>query len=436
MGVFHIIKILLTGIVTSCYFFPFEFTFLPGMNTKMILAGISLLLLIINIAKDRNAVIDTDFFKLSAIALVFSIMCFTAVIFNNTNDHTYSTYIISMWVWLGGAYTTSCVLKKVHGSISVRLVCNYLIVISVCQCLLALLIDMIPVLNVYVNRYIVGFDFVGLDRLENSDRLYGIGAALDVAGTRFATVLIMIAVISRDLYLTSHSKYLPLYLIAFVLIAVVGNMMARTTTVGLVIAVLYWAISIGRRGAQLRHNRFVFWLILILGVTIPYVVNKYNNSPDFKEKVSFAFEGFFSLAESGEWDVASNNNLKNMIVFPKSLKTWIIGDGYLENPRVTDPYYVGQFFRGYYMGTDIGYLRFIFYFGVFTTLIFIFYFYKVAQVCVRRFPAYGIMFWLILLVNYVIWLKVATDIFVVFALFLCVGKEENEEYDKGVLSME
>ena len=30
----------------------------------------------------------------------------------------------------------------------------------------------------------------------------------------------------------------------------------------------------------------------------------------------------------------------------------------------------------------------------------------------------------------IVWLKVSTDIFLVFAIFLCVSKEENEAYDK------
>lgn len=38
----------------------------------------------------------------------------------------------------------------------------------------------------------------------------------------------------------------------------------------------------------------------------------------------------------------------------------MIGDGYFENPR-TDPYYIGYQWKGFYMGTDVGYLRFLFF---------------------------------------------------------------------------
>lgn len=44
-------------------FFPFEFTFLPSINTKMAMAGIGLVILIIQLACGRKSVIDRDFFN-------------------------------------------------------------------------------------------------------------------------------------------------------------------------------------------------------------------------------------------------------------------------------------------------------------------------------------------------------------------------------------
>ena len=120
----------------------------------------------------------------------------------------------------------------------------------------------------------------------------------------------------------------------------------------------------------------------------------------------------------------------DMYVFPDNLKTWLIGDGYFDGPSLTDPYYVGPTMTGFYKWTDVGYLRFIFYFGVIGLVAFILYFFKCAQVCVSRFKREALMFWLILLANYILWFKVATDIFIVFALFLCVSaQDENEQYD-------
>ena len=137
------------------------------------------------------------------------------------------------------------------------------------------------------------------------------------------------------------------------------------------------------------------------------------------------------MAETGRWETGSNNILLNrMIVFPETFKTWLIGDGYIENPYNLDPYYIGPDYHGFYMGTDIGYLRFLFYFGIFGAIALVTLICYAAASCIRRFPSYKTMFLLILAVNLIVWFKVSTDIFMVFALFLCIPKEDNDAYEK------
>ena len=94
---------------------------------------------------------------------------------------------------------------------------------------------------------------------------------------------------------------------------------------------------------------------------------------------------------------------------------------------------MGPNFPGFYMATDIGYLRFIFYFGLIGLVSFVVYFFKVTSICVARFNGYKDMFLLLLLFNFILWFKVSTDIFLVFALFLCVSREENEEAERCLM---
>jgi O-antigen ligase len=132
------------------------------------------------------------------------------------------------------------------------------------------------------------------------------------------------------------------------------------------------------------------------------------------------------LFEKGEWQIDSNDKLKTMIVFPDNAKTWIIGDGYFSNPYYTDPYYVGYQLGGYYMGTDIGYCRFIFYFGIIGLIAFSFFFISVAKECISVMSENRTLILFVLLLGFVIWLKVATDVFLVFALLLCVGNMQED----------
>ena len=173
---------------------------------------------------------------------------------------------------------------------------------------------------------------------------------------------------------------------------------------------------------------------ILVGVIVVLCTLFYRINDDFKINIRFAFEGFFSLWNEGVWFVTSNENLKKMYIFPDNFKTWVIGDGYIENPRVTDPYYTGKVYSGYYMGTDVGYLRFIFYFGLLGLITFIYFFVALIKKCIKKFSGFYLMFVLLLFVNLIGWLKVATDIFVILAPFLLINSEENEERERLTVS--
>lgn len=424
----------ITMVITSFYFFPFEFVFLPGINTKMAMAAVGLVLLGVRMAQSRSAVLNKDFFTLSLWALGVSLAGFVAVVYNDTHDYTYATYAMSMWVWTGAAYVVMELIRKVHGKISVELVAHYLIVVCVLQCILALLIDRIPAFEQAVNSVVSGLGFVELSMLDKLDRLYGIGASLDVAGTRFSAILVMIAFLMTRLETQKQNLYLPFYILAVFIIGTVGNMMSRTTTVGLILFIAYLVYNSRIYVLKITPEvRNIFgWLAGSLLVLIPILIYLYHTDMDVRNNLRFAFEGFFSLAEEGRWNVHSNEILKNMYVFPDSLKTWFIGDGYFDNPYYSDsePYYVGSKIGGFYMGTDVGYLRFIFYFGLLGLFLFSYFICLSGKVCMQKFKKEKTLFVLLLMLNFIVWFKVSTDIFLVFALFL-VCTPENEENSTG-----
>lgn len=422
------IGILLMVVLTSFYFFPIEFTFLPGVNTKMAMAGFGLVVLLVRMAQRQKPYIDNGVFRFSLIAILVSLISLIAITYNETPDYTYATYIVSMWVWLSGAYVVVTFMRALHGYVAVELVCNYLIAVCTAQCISALMIDAIPSVKTFVNTYVSGFGFVNISTLEKGKRLYGIGAALDVGGLRFSAALCAIAYITNRIAITTQKKFIGIYFTCFVIIGLVGNMIARTTTIGVVLSILYWLSALCRRSPEAAsENSYLWrWLIGSVVVALLIIVPLYNTNPEFRVNTRFAFEGFFSLIEKGRWEVHSNNILMNMYVFPDNLKTWIIGDGYIENPVDIDCYYTGKVIGGFYMGTDVGYLRFIFYFGIFGLLAFIAFFIAITQNCMKKFPTQRLMFFLFLAVNLIGWFKVATDVFLVFAPFLLISKEENE----------
>lgn len=432
MWIFRIVGMVLLTILTSFYFFPFEFTFLPSINTKMAMAGIGVVVLVIQLARGRKSVIDRDFFQLSLIAGLVSLIGLFAVTWNDTYDYTYATYIVSMWVWLSGAYVVTQAITKLHGHISVELVCNYLIVVCLAQCLIAFAMTQYLPLKNFVDSFLGSTGFMG----KMEDRMYGIGASLDVAGSRFSVILVMIISILLKIAATDKKKCIGLYWVAFFVITIIGNMMSRTTTVGVIVALayLFYVSRIYTLQIDSGMRQVLGWFVGILCAVILLVTYGYHTNPGFQENLRFGFEGFFSLVEKGRWEVHSNEILQNMYVFPDNLKTWFIGDGYFDNPYYADPYYTGPKWGGFYKGTDVGYLRFIFYFGLMGLMAFCFFMCRVAKVCMNRFVSYRSLFGVILLLNFAVWFKVSSDIFLVFALFLCINEEDNRMAEQKSLS--
>lgn len=422
--------ILIVGILTSMFYFPVFTTLLPaGINTKMFMAVIGLVMCAWKMLRMGAANFDKTYIILSLYAIIISLVCRFSIIYNGTTDMAYASYVISMWVWLSGAYAICNIIKAVHGHLSISLLANYLAAVCACQCILALVVDNVPYVQGIIDTYFIqDHNF-----LHKVNRLYGIGAFLDTAGVRFSLVLVLLAHLMLNIHNTIYKKYLWIYIIAYIIIVVVGNMMARTTTVGFLISMFYVILKSEAYKFRIKSNVSTLWMYIaaVMVVLLPYIAYKYNTDAKIHDDIRFAFEGFFALLETGEWEVGSNSQLSKMIVFPDNLKTWLIGDGYFDNPS-RDPYYVGEIMGGFYMGTDVGYLRFIFYMGLIGLLSFGVFMCKATQMAVERFKEYRTMILLLLLVHFVVWLKVSTDCFLIFALLLCIPKEDNDEYDKLV----
>ncbi len=411
-------------ILTSLFYFPFATSLLPTANTKMILAAVGLVFFLFQAAQRRNAVVGGTFVSISIWALLVSAAGLFSALVNDSGDYTYAGYIVSAWVWMGGAYVVIKCIKGVYGKATLRLLTNFLVTVCVVQCILSQIIDTNASFAEWVDSFMVSSGFMG----KVDGRLYGIGCALDVAGLKFCAVLVLLAYFamnpSRKINVYLETSF---YVLAFFIISVLGSMISRTTSIGMLVVIAYWiCVSIYNNiRSSDSHNISYFWQIMAVALVlvIPIFIYLYQVDVDFYEKLRFGFEGFFSLAEKGEWDVSSNNRLMGMWVWPDNTKTWLIGDGYFNSPDA-NPYYIGPSeLGGYYMGTDIGYCRFVFYFGLIGLAIFSAYFVNCAKQCADNIPQFRILFWLILVINFIGWTKVSSDLFPIFALMLMLDKE-------------
>lgn len=420
-----IIQVLLTLVFTSFFFFPFYFTFLPTVNTKMMMAALGGFLLLVKLARSGSAQIDKGIFSVSLWAILVSFASLISMVLNNTPDDSYLGYVVSMWVWLAAAYFVVSAIKFTHGSVTIERVCVYLITVGVLQCFLAIAVDTIPVVKTFIDSILAGEGFMG----KNETRLYGLGCALDVAGTRFSALLVMIAfLLPKAAQKEKSGLYMTLLLVAFCVLVGIGSIIGRTTVVGAVLALLYmfYTFLFKNNIPDDIRKKLMRWVVDGMFVGIVVAVGLYNFSPQWQKYFQFGFEGFFSLAETGRWEVHSNSQLAAQFLLPDNAWTWIIGDGYIASTTI-DPYYIGKAWTGFYKGTDVGYSRFLFYFGLIGLVIFSLFFVKVCQVCANRIKEYKYMFVIFLLINFIVWFKVSTDIFVVFAPFLCLSALKDED---------
>lgn len=425
------VAILFTVLLVSMFFFPFQFKAFMGQNTKNLMAALGLVFVFMMFVYKRELSIPKELIILLFLAGGVSIASYAAVVYNQTPDYSYVTYIRAAIIWLSAAFVPAVVIWLVHRRIDVKLVVNYLVAVCVFQCAMAMLIEFVPSVQRFVDAHIEQ----GQEMLKEMNRIYGVGASLDVAGSRFAVVLVAIAALIDSELRSIKTGELYFYGVSFIVITVIGNMIARTTIIGVAVSGGLFLLRFAQNFfSRERKGNGKFWKVIstTLLVLVPVVILLYNAFPEFEDLMRFGFEGFFSFFEEGEFETSSTNKLETMVVFPESLKTWIIGDGYFENSRNDINYLGDSTTEGFYMGTDIGYLRFIFYGGLILLVVISSVMIYAGVICARKFPEYKMIFLLGIVVNFIVWIKVATDIFLFFCIFICafIVKETLKDYEE------
>ncbi len=406
------------AIVVSFFVFSTAFTFLPhNINTKMMLAAFGLAAFLYKGISEHALFLSRRTIIAALMAVAFSIWCLFVITINRTTQTVYAEYWTSFATWLGGAYGVYILLRSVHKKVDLPLLTKYLAIVCVAQCVIALMIDNIPVVKTIVQTIF----FASYDFYERIGRLYGIGCALDPAGVRFACVLLLIAhQIATNPDVTGSKSALAKYIAAFILITIVGSMIARTTTVGAGIAllyILYRHVHI-RRGGYIskRQIRMFSVLAIVLALIVGAAVYLYNTSDVVHNYLRFAFEGFFNWVETGEFRTNSTDILENMWIWPTTTRDWIIGTGK-----------IGVFV----WNTDIGYCNFVLYCGLIGLAIYASYYIYCALSLNSKFKDFWMLSLLLLVFQGAVWAKVMTDIFFILALLFCIDGDEMEEEGEG-----
>ena len=406
--------LLLLTVVASFYVFPVGFHGLPeSLNSKQLLGVLGVVLFGLQSISERSFAVPRKIIVSFLLACVFSLWCYFCCVFNNTTDYAYATYVRSFFIWMGGAFAVVTIIRFVHGDVNLELVSRYFVLACLAQCLFAILVDNNPGFMQFVDTH-----FYQDTTPKRVDRLYGIGCSLDSGGVRLCMAEVLIAhQLCRGKLAENRKGLQSFYIISLMIIAVVGNMIARTTTLGLVMALLYVLISYGwaHRGI-LTARQLRFWrvFLLLIGVTVGIGIYLYSTNPDLRKDFRFAFEAIFNIVEKGEFSTSSSDILMSrMWIWPRDDYAWFVGYGLFE--------WVHFAARG--MQTDIGYCRFTLYCGLIGLALFSFYFIYNATIVRRKFSRSGLLAVILIALTFFIWVKVSTDIFQLYALLFCLPDE-------------
>lgn len=407
----HIFMVLLTGLMMSFYFHPTELRALPGYNTKIMLAVFGVAMLIYNIIRTKDYSLSKGLLYSFMIAGAFSFVNYISLIINESDDYSYANYPISALTWIMGAYGAISFIRWTHSKVTVELVVRYLAGGAAFHCILSQLIDR----DDSIRNFVTSIFYIA-DSMEEMQRLYSFGVGLDPSGVRFAVILVLIAgVLTLSKVVKKSTGLMIFYFLCFAIISVFGNIIARTTTVGMGLGLFVFAASTGLYKFVIKVSRIKIMRVfgLMLAVGIPIVIYYYNVNSSFHNQIEYGFEGFFSLFESGEFQTSSTDELSTMWVWPQDTQTWLIGSGLFLSKSSDFTYF-----------SDIGYCRFIFYSGLIGITVFGLYFIYNAIYFSIRYPRYRYIFLLMIVVTFVVWSKVATDIFQLYALFYAFTDEE------------
>lgn len=416
----RLIKGAILTLAVSFYFFPFSFPFLPeGLNTKIFMGVFGILAFVYHSIRQSGMYFSEPTLFSALLASIFSVWCLFSITTANSDDTIYADYLVSYATWMAGAYGVYAALKIGYEEVNLEVLTRYLALVGVFQCVMAVLIDNIPAVELLVDKIMYQVD----DYYKVHQRMYGLGAALDPAGIRFSVILIMLAhLFSTNLNVRDNSLYQTSVLIGYAIITIIGAVISRTTVIGASMGLIYIIIALFR----MRKGGFVtigmiqgfFWFFIVLGAIVGVAIYIYRTSPVFEGYLRFGFEAFFNWVETGEFRTSSTDTLNTMWVWPTNLRTWILGCGE---------------FGVLKSDSDIGYCNFILYCGLIGMVIFSIFFIYCHLVQNRKFNNFGITSALLVALTFIIWCKVTTDIFFIDALLFCIAADKTEDQRDPVI---
>ena len=369
------IKKISAFVLLFSYIYQISYIFLP-FNIPFVLGLIGLPMYIYkysSIRKNDRKYVEDILLSLLPVAIV----AVFSIVKNLSTDFYFVKWAITNALYFFGAYFLFQLLKESFRNFTFGKLVELLVLCAVIQLSLSLVMYFSPEVKNTLQPLIHESE-IAKEALERAaTRLVGFGTHFFLSGTVHAFILIMIAVyLMRQK--VSHLKAVVMIL-SFVFIAAISTMMARTTLVGVLFSIVI---------VLLMHrvkNHFMSGLVssaVIICIASILFLDLMGDS--MGGLINFGFEAFINYQETGSFSTSSTDSMFRLYKFPTTWATWLLGDARYE---------AGM---GYYMNTDIGYCRLLFYFGIIGFIAYMYFEYYILR---KIFPTrkYGNIVWSVLL---------------------------------------
>lgn len=342
--------------------YPFYFSGVSNILQQLIIFGSIFIYGFLNINQLISIFASINTNKRNFImVLIFYLFILSSSLFipivNGTNDMSYFTNLFRSTLYMSLFTVLLSIVRAVHGNKQIRTkMINLFLIVTRNYVIVTLLFLMLPTLKNFWFR-LINISAGNLELLMKPQYFARVGwtGYSGFSITVYCTIAVILGSYLLFKYYSEYQKLNFNYL-SSILMALIGNTFYGRS--GLLISLTVLGISILFFAFYYKKISIIITLIsgILMSFIILYILKDYNVT--LLAWYNWMMEPIFSILETGTIETSSTDTLWSMWFIP-DVKTFLFGDGYYTNP-VTG---------SYYMGTDVGYIRPILFFGIFFTIV-------------------------------------------------------------------
>ncbi|SBV94376.1 conserved membrane hypothetical protein [uncultured Dysgonomonas sp.] len=347
------------------YIYNISFIYIPEILRTRVIIGLIGAFMSLRVLFNKKPIYD-----LLMVLVISIIPILTTTLINNEFDSRFFGNVFQNILYLFGAFFIIEIIRKKHETVTLLLLCKYITIPILFHNVFALLMFLFPNLfSIVISLQPVDENllYAMTNTLEFGSRFIGVGIGSYFSG---GTISIIGSVTCTFVILKTKNKII--WGIILFIISALGIFIARIAFLGILFSLILILRHWFKRSQLYKILPRILISICIL-ITGFYIVNQFSENYKDSALIRQSFELFFKFEESNSFQVKSAERVKEMFIIPDNGKTFLIGDGRFSNPD-----------NSFYMHTDVGYSRLLYYYGIIGTICFFLPFIFISRYMINR----------------------------------------------------